>query len=99
MSRPRKGTPGHKQALKKWRKTMIEHYGSVEAYKEFLRERGAKGGRNGCTGGFYANPELARIAGAKGGKTSRRNYTYVGRTIFGGKKYINEKTGELEVVK
>ena len=310
MSRPKKGTPGHKQALKKWRKTMIEHYGSVEAYKEFLRERGAKGGRNGHTlnldereavalgqytlfsdgeilakdghimmpqkdekgylrirlrygdvdkyggatykihrlvaenfvpnpgkkpqvnhingdktdnraenlewvtnaenvkhaietglqdntsakmnklggqirtavelgfvikdiadknginektirrrvydfepepfstlklgrrraffyydksrkkyrvesndripegkqfktraeaqayvnqfykaGGFAANPELARIAGAKGGKTSRRNYTYVGKTIFGGKKYINEKTGELEVVK
>ena len=28
--------------------------------------------RNGTTGGFAANPELARIAGAKGGKISRR---------------------------
>lgn len=33
---------------------------------------GAKGGRNGRTGGFAANPELARIAGAKGGRISRR---------------------------
>ena len=33
---------------------------------------GAKGGKNGKTGGFAANPELARIAGAKGGRISRR---------------------------
>ncbi|WP_374101091.1 KGG domain-containing protein [Antrihabitans sp. YC2-6] len=30
------------------------------------------GGAKGTTGGFAANPELARIAGAKGGKKSRR---------------------------
>lgn len=33
---------------------------------------GAKGGKKGRTGGFYANRELARIAGAKGGSISRR---------------------------
>ena len=33
---------------------------------------GRKGGMNGRTGGFAANPELARIAGAKGGRISRR---------------------------
>lgn len=33
---------------------------------------GRTGGKNGHTGGFAANPELARIAGAKGGKISRR---------------------------
>lgn len=33
---------------------------------------GTIGGSNGNTGGFAANPELARIAGAKGGKISRR---------------------------
>jgi general stress protein YciG len=38
----------------------------------FYRRIGAIGGRNGNTGGFAANPELARIAGAKGGKISRR---------------------------
>lgn len=38
----------------------------------FYAEIGAKGGRNGHTGGFAANPELAKIAGAKGGKVSKR---------------------------
>ena len=33
---------------------------------------GAKGGKLGRTGGFYANRELARLAGAKGGRKSRR---------------------------
>jgi len=38
----------------------------------FYANIGATGGRNGRTGGFAANPELARIAGAKGGRISRR---------------------------
>lgn len=33
---------------------------------------GRIGGQNGNTGGFAANLELARIAGAKGGKISKR---------------------------
>jgi general stress protein YciG len=33
---------------------------------------GSKGGKNGRTGGFFANRELARTAGAKGGRLSRR---------------------------
>ena len=40
--------------------------------KEFYARIGKKGGQNGHTGGFAANPELARIAGAKGGRISRR---------------------------
>lgn len=39
---------------------------------DFYAKIGRKGGRNGHTGGFAANPQLARIAGAKGGKISRR---------------------------
>ncbi len=39
---------------------------------DFYAKIGRKGGQNGRTGGFAANPELARIAGAKGGKISRR---------------------------
>lgn len=39
---------------------------------DFYAKIGAKGGRNGHTGGFAANPDLARIAGAKGGRVSRR---------------------------
>ena len=38
----------------------------------FYRDIGRIGGRNGNTGGFAANPELAKIAGSKGGKISRR---------------------------
>lgn len=33
---------------------------------------GALGGKAGHTGGFYANRELARTAGARGGKISKR---------------------------
>jgi general stress protein YciG len=39
---------------------------------DFYAKIGAKGGKNGHTGGFAANPNLARIAGAKGGRISRR---------------------------
>lgn len=38
----------------------------------FYAKIGAKGGKVGTTGGFAANPALARIAGAKGGRISRR---------------------------
>ena len=44
-----------------------EKYGS-----DFYAKIGAIGGRKGRTGGFYVNRELARIAGAKGGRISRR---------------------------
>jgi hypothetical protein len=40
--------------------------------KDFYAQIGAKGGKLGRTGGFAANRELARIAGAKGGRISRR---------------------------
>ena len=35
--------------------------------KDFYANIGRKGGQNGHTGGFAANPALAKIAGAKGG--------------------------------
>lgn len=38
----------------------------------FYGRIGAIGGKRGHTGGFAANRELARIAGAKGGRISRR---------------------------
>lgn len=41
----------------------------------FYAKIGSKGGKMGHTGGFAANPELARIAGAKGGRISRRRKT------------------------
>lgn len=39
---------------------------------DFYARIGAKGGRKGTTGGFAANRDLARKAGAKGGRISRR---------------------------
>jgi hypothetical protein len=55
-------TGGTKAAL-----TNRSKYGS-----DFYAKIGAKGGKLGRTGGFYANRELARLAGAKGGRISRR---------------------------
>ena len=51
----------------KTRETMYQRHG-----KDFYREIGRKGGQNGHTGGFASNPELARKAGAKGGRISKR---------------------------
>lgn len=39
---------------------------------DFFKRIGSKGGKSGNSGGFAANRELARIAGAKGGRISRR---------------------------
>lgn len=47
--------------------TNIKRYG-----EDFYKIIGAKGGKKGKTGGFFANRSLARIAGAKGGRISRR---------------------------
>lgn len=43
--------------------------------KDFYAKIGAKGGKLGRTGGFAANKELAREAGRKGGRISRRTKT------------------------
>lgn len=42
---------------------------------DFYANIGAKGGKKGRTGGFFANRELARKAGARGGAKSRRGPT------------------------
>ena len=59
--------PGTKEGGKKAAATNKSRHG-----KDFYARIGAKGGKLGHTGGFAANPELARIAGAKGGRISRR---------------------------
>lgn len=40
--------------------------------EDYYARIGKLGGRKSKTGGFFANPELARIAGAKGGAISKR---------------------------
>lgn len=59
--------PGNKIGGMKAAKTNKKKYG-----KDFFRIIGSKGGQNGHTGGFAANPALARVAGSIGGKKSRR---------------------------
>jgi len=58
---------GTKQGGKAAASTNKAKYGA-----DFYAKIGAMGGKKGTTGGFYANRELARIAGAKGGRISRR---------------------------
>lgn len=77
MARPKKNTKAGKIANEKWRKTMAERYGSVT---DKMRETGRIGGKNGkgpdYKGGFTADNERAKIAGAKGGSISRRTSKY-----------------------
>jgi general stress protein YciG len=40
--------------------------------EDYYEQIGAKGGKKSKKGGFFANRELARIAGAKGGRNSRK---------------------------
>lgn len=58
---------GTKEGAKKAAATNKARHG-----ENFYAEIGRKGGKLGRTGGFYANRELARVAGAKGGRISRR---------------------------
>lgn len=73
--------PGTIEGGKKAANTNKLKYG-----KDFYARIGQKGGRNGHTGGFAANPALARIAGAKGGRKSRRTGVKNGE----GKKALKE---------
>ena len=73
--------PGTKAGGLKARQTNFKKYG-----KDFYKIIGSKGGRNGHTGGFATNPALASIAGAKGGRVSRR--TGVANGQGKGKEYI-----------
>lgn len=59
---------GTKQGGKSAASTNKSKYGA-----DFYARIGAMGGKKGKTGGFYANRELARVAGAKGGRISRRS--------------------------
>lgn len=47
--------------------------------RDFYARIGAMGGRAGHTGGFYANRDLARLAGRKGGLKSRRGPSRISR--------------------
>lgn len=73
MVRPKKNTKAGELATERWRETMKKKYGDIS---EKMAKVGKKGGTNGkgpdYKGGFASNHNLARIAGAKGGRISRR---------------------------
>jgi general stress protein YciG len=54
---------------------------------DFYARIGAKGGRNGHTGGFAGRPDLARLAGKKGGLKSRRTGIKNGEGAIHTKEY------------
>ena len=70
--------PGNKVGGLKARDTNKARYG-----EDFYKKIGSVGGKKGTTGGFWADRELARRAGAIGGRKSRR-----------GKKVNNVNTSE-----
>lgn len=65
----------------KVRQTIEERYG-----KDYWRKIGSKGGKATGMKGFALNPELARIAGKKGGTKSTRAGIKNGE----GKKRVNK---------
>lgn len=72
---------------------------------DFYAKIGAKGGRKGTTGGFYADPELAREAGRRGGYATlrypgarRKGHTFVEKTEEGLLVFRNKSSGELVYV-
>ena len=56
--------------------------------KNFYRDIGRIGGKLGTTGGFASNPELAKVAGAKGGRASKRGDSYEKEWLRKRKKVI-----------
>lgn len=59
--------PGTKEGARKAAETHLKRD------PDFYRKIGAKGGRNGTTGGFAANPEIASSAGRKGGLATNKS--------------------------
>lgn len=61
--------------------------------EDFYKRIGKIGGKRGHTGGFAANPALAKVAGHKAGSVSKRGYKLIkveGEYGY----YICKKTGE-----
>ena len=80
---------GTKAGGKKAAATNKSRYG-----KNWYATIGAKGGKNGHTGGFAANPELARIAGRRGGMISSR--AKHPESIITRRNEVNEMLKEME---
>ena len=60
----------------------------------FYAEIGRIGGKNGTTGGFAYDREVARRAGSIGGRRSKKGMKLISNTD-GVLRYRNNKTGEI----
>lgn len=69
--------------------------------RDFYARIGSMGGKNGHTGGFAANPELAKRAGAIGGRKSRRGKAPRDESgkIIHSKDYVAKRETEQEETK
>lgn len=94
MTRPKKGEPGHEEAVLRTRETMAKKFGSAEAAHEFYRKIGKKGGMVICKKGFAIRADLARQAGANGGKKSMRGYKLIKEDEYT-RWYKRRETGEI----
>lgn len=61
---------------------------------DHFKRIGQIGGRNGTTGGFADNHERASVAGAKGGKLSKKGHKYL-RTEDGYRYYTKLSSGRI----
>ena len=98
MGRPKKDTPAGKLATERWRNTMQERYGDITAK---MQEMGRKGGKNGkgpdYKGGFGGDRELAKRAGQKGGRISRRGGKYTA-ILDENKEFIRESVKQKATI-
>lgn len=87
---------GTKLGAAKARETNYAKHG-----RDFYARIGAMGGKNGHTGGFAANPELAKRAGAIGGRKSRRGKAPRDENgkIIHSKDYVAKRETEQEETK
>lgn len=87
---------GTKLGAAKARETNYAKHG-----RDFYARIGAMGGKNGHTGGFAANPELAKRAGAIGGRKSRRGKAPRDESgkIIHSKDYVAKRETEKEETK
>lgn len=61
---------------------------------DFYARIGRKGGQKGHTGGFAANPLLAKLAGARGGRRSRRGPSLEAQWIYKNRKELNKRIAQ-----
>lgn len=61
---------------------------------DFYARIGRQGGQNGHTGGFAANPAMAKIVGARGGRRSRRGPSLEAQWIYKNRKELNKRIAQ-----